>query len=175
MGLLDADGFGDFAVAVAERLAQDEHRAFGRREPLHQGEQRERHGLALLGALQRAERAGRGMGEHRLGEPRPGVQLAAGTGGGELVDAEVRHDLGQPGGGRTDDGAVGRAPPQIRVLDDVLGLARRTEHPVREREQPGPVRFELRDSFRGHARSLPGACAARGDGDQHSDVGCARA
>jgi hypothetical protein len=67
-GLVLADHPGDVRIIEVEDLAQQEHRAFGRRQPLEQHQEGDRDALrvalALLG------------GEERLGQPGPDVLLA---------------------------------------------------------------------------------------------------
>jgi hypothetical protein len=87
---------GDLEVAVGERFSEDERRTLGRAESLHQAQQCDRYGLALFGGLQGAKCPV--LGEHRLREPRTGIDLPAGTRRCEPVEAQVGDDFGdQPG------------------------------------------------------------------------------
>jgi hypothetical protein len=132
----EADDLGDVGVRVVERVAQHADGALGSGEPLEEGERGQAHRFALLDGLKRAQLTA----EHRLGQPRPDVRLAPGTGTAELVQAEPGHDRGQERSRITD--LLGRRPPKPRRLHHVLGVRGRSEHPVRDREQPLPVRLE---------------------------------
>ena len=128
-----ADDPRDLVEAVVEHLAQQEDRAFDRREALqeHQEPHRERvGGLGVEGDVVLL------LGQDRLGEPRADVALAPHARGPQVVDAQPRGDGRQVGLGRVHLGAAARllVEAQERLLDDVLGLGRAPEHPVRDRE-----------------------------------------
>lgn len=133
---------GDLAVAVSERPAQHEHGPLGGGQLLHQGEHRERDRLALLGGLQHAEYVVAPVGPSRFRQPRADVEFATRSGRGESVQADVGQHLRQPRGGLA-HGVVVAPSAKVRVLYRVLGLARRPEQPIPDREQPRAMRLEL--------------------------------
>jgi hypothetical protein len=119
---------------------QDERDPLRGRQCVEHDEQREtdrvrEQGLALGVGLGR--RAG-----GRLG--RIGVQGHLGPRPARLQDvqAQPRHDRGQPRLQVLDRARVRAAEPQPRLLDGVVGLARRAEHPVGHRRQAGSLPFE---------------------------------
>ena len=110
----------------AQRVEHDEHR-----EPDRVGEQR------LLLGVGRVRAAAAGSG-------------ASASSGSSRRDVRVRSmsrrhagdDRRQPAAEVVDGARVGAAEPQPRLLDGVVGLARRAEHPVGHRAQVGPVLLE---------------------------------
>jgi hypothetical protein len=68
--------------------------------------------------------------------------LAPGGARPQHVEAHARHHSRQPTTEVLDAVGVGAAESQPRVLHRVVGLAQRTEHPVRDRAQVGAVLFE---------------------------------
>ena len=93
---------------------------------------------------------------HAIWEPRRG-QRATGSlagpaeAGGQRTPAAalqrgqagVRRDLVEPGPHRRPalEPAVGSPRPQVRLLDEVLGVVHRAEHPVAVRQQLAPERL----------------------------------
>jgi hypothetical protein len=133
---------GDVGVALSECLPQHERGTLGGGQPFHQCEQRDGHGVALFDRFQRTQCAV--GGEDGLGKPRTGIGFATGTGGGELIEAEVGHGRGQPCGQRSDGCTVRLVEAKVGVLYRVFGLARRSEQSVREPKELRPVYFEFR-------------------------------
>ena len=134
-----------------EHVAQDQHGALARRQVLQRGDERQLDALALLvarlgpgDAVAEAQAlVGVGLDPHRFDERRRGPVV--GVGGGAVVDRE--HELGPPldrlqarvGGDRVEPGAQraaaleARQPApgaQQRLLQRVLGVLDRAEHPV---------------------------------------------
>jgi hypothetical protein len=130
-------------MSVVERLAQHEHRTFGRGEPFQQQQHGHRDGFALLRAVQRAQR--RVLGEHRFGQPLADVGLPPDPRRGQFVAAHVGEHGGQPGDRIDDAGPVGRVPAQEGVLHRVLGRAGRAEQPVGDGEQARAMGLECLD------------------------------
>jgi hypothetical protein len=130
---------GNLTVTVAECLAEDEDRSLRRRQPLQQDQHPERDRIPQLHRLQRAERTI--TRNNWLRKPGSDVTLPARPGGGEPIQAQVGHDRRQPRLGNGDVVAV--HPPQVGILDDVLGLGRLSQQVVRQAEQPVPTGFEL--------------------------------
>jgi hypothetical protein len=62
----------------------------------------------------------------------------------QLVEADPGDHGGQPGGQVGDLGRVGAAQPQPALLDGVLGLADRAEHPVGNPPEARSLLLELR-------------------------------
>jgi hypothetical protein len=77
--------------------------------------------------------------------------------GAQHVQAHPADDRGQPSDQVPDGTGVGAAEPQPRFLDGVVGVAQRAEHPVGQRLQVAPVRFELarQELVIAHGRTLP--------------------
>jgi hypothetical protein len=113
-----------------------------------------------LGRRQRVEHHEQGEAD-RVGEQclllRVGVALAADDrvrhvhlewllaprlAGAQNVQAHPGDHGRQPAGEVLHLGGVGPVEPQPRLLDRVIGLAERPEHPVRHRAQPRPVLLE---------------------------------
>src|SRR5437763_16940988 len=79
--------------------------------------------------------------------------------GPQAIDGEARDDGGEPRL-RTFD-IAGALPAKPRVLDDVLGVGHRSEHPVGEAEQPSPLGLEHRRVLaRPHVRTSAPTWAA---------------
>ena len=141
---------GDLRGREAEHLAQDQHRALVRRQVLERRDERQLDALALL-----VGRTGRGepVREARRPDrarPRPTRRSGSpgescGRGGRaevdrqralrpprELVQARVRRDLVEPRAQRAAlrEARQGAPGPQQRLLERVLGVVDRAEHPV---------------------------------------------
>jgi hypothetical protein len=125
-----ADGGGDLVVAHAERLAQDEDGAFGRRQRLQHEHQRHRHALRELDVIRHV----RG-GEQRLRQPLADVRLSAPLHRAQPVERLPAGDPHQVGALVAHLRTVDLDPPQPGLLQDVLGVGRRSQHLVRHREQ----------------------------------------
>ena len=83
--------------AEPEHLAQHEDRPLERAEPLEQQQRRHRH---RVGQLRRPLRVLVGVGEQRLGEPRPDVLLPPDAGRAQHVDRDPGHHGREEGLGR---------------------------------------------------------------------------
>lgn len=118
----------DLAIAVPERLPQDEHRPLCGDEPFQQYQQRQRHRVALLGRVQGSQCPVRG--QHRLRQPRTDVALSLDPSRRQPVQAQVGDHFGQPGRRHRDRRPIRAVPSQKGVLDHVLSFVRRTEQPV---------------------------------------------
>ena len=137
----------DLAEAEPEHLPQHEHRPLERAEPLEQQQGRHRH---RVGQLRRPLRILVGVGEQRLGEPRPDIGLPPDAGRAQHVDRDPGHRGRQEGLGRRRL-CRGGLVAQPGLLDRVLGLGHAAEDPVRDREQQRPQLLELLGP--GHASS----------------------
>jgi hypothetical protein len=129
-----ADDPGDVLERHREHVVQDEREPLGRCQRPQHHQHREpdlvrEYGL-LLGIVG-------GDQFHVEGFVPPGPQH---------VQADPRRDRGQPPAEVLDLRAGRPGQPQPGLLHRVLGLGTRPEHPVRHREQPGPV---LLENFRG--------------------------
>jgi len=129
---------GHVRVAVAEHLAQHEHRPLHRREGLEQHEERHGQRVGQLGVLGRPRLGGH---DHRLGQPVPHVGLPPHPRRTQVADAQPRHRRGQVRLGIGDRGSRVPRPghAEERVLHDVLGVAHGSGHPVGDGEQQRPV------------------------------------
>jgi transketolase len=138
----------DLGEAEPEHLPQHEHRPLERAEPLEQQQGRHRH---RVGQLRRALRVLVGVGEQRLGEPRPGVLLPPDAGRAQHVDRDPGHHGGEEGLDRR--GLYrGGLVAQPGLLDRVLCFGHAAEDPVGDREQQRPQLLELLAP--GHASSF---------------------
>jgi hypothetical protein len=120
---------------------QDEREPLGRRQPLQHDQQRQPDGVG-------EERLLLGVGpvlptDDRLGHVHVERLLATRLARAEHVERDPRHDRRQPAGQVVDSPGVGAAQAQPRLLQRVVGLAHRAEHPVGHRSQAGPVVLEL--------------------------------
>ncbi len=125
---LFADDPGDLVVRVVEDLAQQEHRSLDRRELLEQVQERERERVGRLGVADGL------VFDERLGQPLARIDLAADAGRAQVVDREPRRH-GREVGLRRLRLDLRLVVAQEGLLDDVLGLGDRPEHPVGDREQ----------------------------------------
>ena len=73
------------------------------------------------------------IGDDRLGQPAVDELLAARLARAQHVEADAADDRGQPGADVVDFRGVGTAQPQPRLLNGVVGLGHRPEHPLRDR------------------------------------------
>jgi hypothetical protein len=81
-------------------------------------------------------------GDDRVGQVRCERVLPAHSAGAQQVQALPGDDGGQPAAEVVDLFRLGMAQPQPGVLDGVVGLGQRTQHPVGHRPQPGAVLLE---------------------------------
>jgi hypothetical protein len=130
---------GGVAEGQLEDLMQHEGHPLGRGEPLQHHQQRQPdaviEGDPVSGIGQLAAR-GRGDGLELAGIA---VQLPAGPGGPDLVQAQAAGHHDQPAPLILDVAGPGADQPGERVLDGVLGRADVPEHAEREVDQVGPV------------------------------------
>ena len=164
----------DLARAEAHHLAQNEHCALRRGEVLQRGDERELQPFTLLIARfgihaprrdpQRStgirfdprrfdlRHAGRCM---RRGGLTKLVRQHALAPPFEFGEAYVGRDRVEPRAGRTRIAQAGGAAPsaQQRVLQRVIGIVHRAEHPVRVRMEFGPVTFDKNRKLRTLVRS----------------------
>ena len=140
----------DLGAAEPEHVAQDQHRALARRQQLERGHERELDALALLVGLRRAgerlepDRLGVRLGQPGMRIPRRALVLREDERAPPLGQPQrrVRRDPVEP---RADRAAAlePRQPApgaQQRVLQRVLGVLGRAEHPVAVRVELAPVR-----------------------------------
>lgn len=149
---------GDLARRPAEHFPEDQHRPLPGCQPLQRGDERQADRLPGDGGLRRVRRgrqhplvrygsdpgrlgqagADRGVHARRGGEiHRPGPALTA----LEQVEAHIRGDPVEPGpqGRPPLEPVVAPPGPHHRLLDGVLGLERRAQHPVAVAGQLGAV------------------------------------
>jgi len=133
-GRLAHDGR-DLVERHREQVVQHEREAFGGGQRVQHDEQRRAHGIGQQRLAFGVDAADDLLGQ-RL--------LAAGPSGAQDVQAHAGDDRGQPPGQVVHTGRVRAVQPQPRLLHGVLGLARRTEHPVRHGPQARAVGLEPR-------------------------------
>ncbi len=81
--------------------------------------------------------------DDRIRDVRSECLLAAGRTGAEHVQRHARDDGGQPRTEVLHDACVRSTEPQPRLLNGVISVAQRAEHPVSHRPQARPVLLEL--------------------------------
>jgi hypothetical protein len=81
--------------------------------------------------------------DDRLRQPRADVVLAARAARAQHVEADARDDRRQPAAEVRDAVGMRALQPEPGLLDGVLGLTGRAEHPVRDCEQVAAVALEL--------------------------------
>ena len=135
-----ADDLRDLVEAVLEHLAQQEDRALDRGEALEEHQEAHREGVGGLGVANDIVLL---LGQERLGEPGADVALPSHASRTQVVDAQSRGHRRQVGLGGVHLGSRARllVEAQERLLDDVLGVGRAAEHPVRDREDQRPELF----------------------------------
>ena len=112
---------------------QDERQPFGRRQRLENDEhgQPDRIGkqrlLLGIGTIRGAD--------DRIRDVNSGEILAPRLAGPELIEAQASDDRRQPGAEVVDAARVGAVQPEPGLLDGVVGLGYRAEHPVGHRPQ----------------------------------------
>jgi hypothetical protein len=116
---------------------EHERQALGRREGVEHHEQGEAHGVlhqhAVLGV-------GRRLGvDDRVGEAGVEPVLAPGRPGPQQVEAHTGDDRGEPAADVVDAVGAGAVGPQPRLLQGVVGLVERAEHPVGDGPQLAPL------------------------------------
>ena len=124
-------------VVVVEDVVQQEGGPLLRRQRLEHDQEGEGEGVGQLGLL--GWIVGRALGD-RLGQPLADVCLAPGAGRAQLVDRQSRRDGGGVGPGRGDVlAALDRGVhTEECLLHHVLRLAHAAQHPIGDREGPGP-------------------------------------
>ena len=124
----------DFVVVEAEHLTKDERRPLIGCQRFEQHQHRHRHRLG-------EHHVGRGVAlleQQRLGQPRPDVVLAAAGALAQRVERLTGHQLRQIRLGVAHRREVHIRPPQIAVLQHVVGFGCRAEDLVGDREQQRP-------------------------------------
>ena len=135
------DDRGDLVERHAEHVVQHEGEALGGGQRVEDDEQGEPDRVGQLGLVGRVGvLAG---GEDRLGQPGAHELLAPCPARAQHVQAHAGDDRRQPAAQVGDGVGVGAAEAQPRLLDGVVGLAERAEHPVGDRAQMRPVLLEL--------------------------------
>ena len=134
------DHRGDLLERHRKHVVQHEREPLGRRQRLehHQQRQSDRVGQQrfLLGV------APGFVADDRVGDVHVEGLLAPRLAGAQHVQAHPCHHRGQPPGKVLDAAGVGATDAQPGVLNGVIGLAERAEHPVGHRPQTGPVLLE---------------------------------
>jgi hypothetical protein len=156
---LTASGFGVVDRLAHRRVVHVENVVEQERGPLERGQ-------ALEGEQQRdrqiiGQRLA-GFGDHGLGQPCADVVFAPVTGRLHAIEAEARDHACEVGARLRDRGAADVAPPQERILDDVLGLRDRAEHAIGQSRQERPMRLEVSNAV---GRVDHAALAARFGGE----------
>ena len=129
-----ADRRGDFVVVEAEHLAQHEHRALVGAQRLEHHQHRHRHRLGQHHVGRRVLL----IEQQRLGQPRPDVFLATTGAGAQRVECLPGDQLREIRLRVADRRQVHLRPPQIAVLQHVVGFCCRAEDFVDDREQQRP-------------------------------------
>ena len=127
---------GDLLERDREAVVQHERQALGRLQGVQYDQQRQAHRVGeeclVLGRspCRLLRRCLRGNLLSALPDP-------------EHVEAHPGHHRRKPSAEVVDGGGVGAAEAQPRLLDGVVGLLGRAEHPQRHRPQVGPLALEL--------------------------------
>ena len=146
------DHRGDLLERDREHVVEHERQSFGRLERFEDDEQRQAHRIGHLGVPGRivgghgfSRRRGRTRDRRhdRLGQPGPRVLLAAGPAGAEHVEADAADDDRQPAPKIARASRVVAVEPDPALLDGVLGLRQRAEHPVGDRAEMRPLPLEF--------------------------------
>jgi len=126
---------GDLLERDREQVVQHERQPLGRRQGVqhHQERQADRVGERRLVL-------GGGHG-HRVGG-RVGRDFPLRGPGAQHVQADPCHHRGQPAAEVAHRAGVGAAEPQPRLLDGVVGLVARPQHPQRDRPEVLPMGLE---------------------------------
>ena len=126
--------------AHVEHVVQHEREPLRRRKCLEHHKQRETDRVGQEGRLLRVRVV---LPCHdRIGEMGFERFLAARPARTQHVEAHAGRDRRQPAAQILDLAAIGSVEPQPRLLHRVIRLAQRAEHPVGDRPQARPVRFE---------------------------------
>jgi hypothetical protein len=144
----------DLAERHPEQVVQDERQPFGRGQPLQHDQQRQPDRV-------RGQRLVLGVGlvvvaDDRVGHAHVQRLFSPGRPRAEHVQADPPGDRGQPRR-QVDHVVVGAAEAQPGLLDGVVRLGQRAEHPVRHRAQVRALLFEPlgQQLLIGHRRVLP--------------------
>ena len=120
---------------------QDEREPLGGLERLEDNEQREPDGVGQERLVLRVGAVG--AVDDRLREAHVERFLTPRPARAQHVQRDARDDGRQPAAEVLHLVGVGPVEAQPRLLDGVVGLAQRAEHPVGDGAQPGPVLFEV--------------------------------
>jgi len=130
---------GDLVERHGKHVVEHEREPLGGRQRLQHHEERDsdrvgKQGLVLRTCVE---------ADDRLELPRAARLPAAGAPRTQSVEADARYYGGEPAAEVRDRVGVRAAEPQPRLLNRVLRLARRAEHPVRDPVQVRSVPLEL--------------------------------
>ena len=134
----------DLAERHTEDVVQDEREPLGGSQRVQHHHQRGTDRIGQQRLVLRAGLAGRPEARvklGRLGRQRPSQLLPPGPAGLQHVQADPGHDRSQPPGRILHLTTVGTADPQPRLLQRVLGITARSEHPVGQRHQPARLKL----------------------------------
>jgi hypothetical protein len=131
------DDRGNLGVADVEHLVQEKGGSLVGREPLEQ--RQERHGQ-VVGQIELP--VWRRVRHDRFRQPLPDVRLALGLQPPQPIDRQPAGCGHQPRFRVFDTRPIDLVPAKISLLDDVLGVGARTQHPVRQAEEASTQCFE---------------------------------
>ena len=136
-----AHDIGDLVERDGKHVVQDEREAFGGCQGLEHDEQGDPDGIGkddvVLGALVERD------GHDRLRQPAPGVVLASRPARPEHVQADPADDHREPATKVIGASRVAAIEPDPCLLDGIVGLADRAEHPVGDAAQVRTLVLEL--------------------------------
>ena len=136
-----ADDVGDLVERHGKDVVEHERQALGRRQRLEHDQERDPDGVghddvALRAVVQR-------RGHDRLRQPAAGVVLASRPARSEHVQADAADDDREPATKVIGASRVPTIEPDPCLLDGVIGLADRAEHPIRDASQVRSLALEL--------------------------------
>jgi hypothetical protein len=135
-----ADQRGDLLEGQVEQVVEHEGDPLGRGQGVEHDQQGQTDRVGQQRLLVRLERP---LGaDHGIGEAQAQGLLAPPGPGAQHVQADAGHHRCQPSAEVADLVRSGPAEAQPGVLDGVVGVAERAEHPVGHRPQAGPVLLE---------------------------------
>ena len=166
------DDLCDLDEGVAEDVVEDERDPLGRGHRLEHDQERHADRLVEGDAVSRVDRGAVPpavdpvpAAGHGLRHPLADVALPPDPRRPEHVEADPARDLGQPGARCLDGLALLRwhgEPADVGLLDDVLGVGHRAEHPIGDSDQPAALTHDhlqarvlwcdLGQCLRGHGR-----------------------
>jgi hypothetical protein len=129
---LTANGVSDFIEVYAEHVVQKKGRPLQWRQALKREHERKREVVDLV--FRRLD--------NRVWEPRTNIGFAPAPCGVEMVEAEARHDAPQPCFRFAHRGAVSAEPAEESLLNDILRIRDRSQHPIGDACKPWAQRVE---------------------------------